>query len=84
MTKSDPDHNEYECPVDECGEWVSVALPVSKYVTCPSCHTKLEIHPDADWFDGMWHYRTTLSICDPEREHMERMVEHAKRMEEAS
>jgi hypothetical protein len=76
MTKSDPDHNEYECPVDDCGEWVSVALPVSKYVTCPSCNTKLEIHPDAEFFDEHWHDRTHLSVVDPEREHMKKMLNH--------
>ena len=76
MTVSDPWHNEYECPVDECGEWVKVPLPLSAYVTCPSCHTKLEIHPDYEFEDGMWHDRTTLSVVDPEREHMKKMLNH--------
>lgn len=66
----------YECP--NCSEDVAVALPPAKYVDCHSCHSKLEIHPDADFFDGMWHDRTTLSVVDPEREHMKRMFDFAK------
>jgi hypothetical protein len=80
MTKSDPYHNEYACP--NCEADVSVALPVAKYATCDECKTKLEIHPDADFEDGMWHDRTTLSIVDPEREHKERMVKYGKRYQE--
>ncbi len=69
-------YNEYPCP--NCEADVRVGLPVSKYAECPECKAKLEIHPDADWFDGFWHDRTTLSIVDPEREHMQRMVDFAK------
>lgn len=79
MTKSDPYHNFYSCP--NCEADVEVALPLAKYATCAECKTKLEIHPDAEFEDGMWHDRTVLSIVDPEREHMKRMVAHAKRME---
>lgn len=68
--------NEYECP--ECGEDVRVELPAGKYVKCPECMSNLEIHADADFKDGMWHDRTTLSVADPGREHMERMLEWAK------
>jgi len=80
MTRSDPYHNSYECP--ECSDDVEVPLPLAKYVTCPTCKSKLEIHPDADWFDGMWHDRTELSVVDPERDHMRRMLDHARRMQE--
>ncbi len=79
MTKSDPWHNEYECP--NCDEWIAVPIPLAAYVNCPECKAKLEIHPNADWFDGFWHDRTTLSIVDPEREHMKLMLEHAKKHE---
>jgi hypothetical protein len=72
--------NEYSCP--NCEEDVSVPLPASKYVNCGHCKTKLEVHPDAEFYDGLWHDLTTLSIVDEEREHMKRMVAHAKRMEE--
>jgi hypothetical protein len=78
MTRSDPYHNDYPCP--GCEEDVSVPLPPPKYVTCPECHAKLEINVDAEWFDGMWHDRTSLSLVDPEQEHIKRMVDHAKRM----
>jgi hypothetical protein len=73
-------YNLYTCP--NCEEDVPVALPAAKWATCPECCTKLEIHPDADWEDGMWHDRTTLSVVDPEREHMKAMVRHAERMEQ--
>ncbi len=72
-------YNEYPCP--NCEADVRVALPVSKYATCDECKAKLEIHPDAEWFDGFWHDRTTLSIVDPEREHMKVMLEHARKHE---
>jgi hypothetical protein len=36
----------------------------------------LEIHPDADFENGMWHDLTTLSVVDPEREHIKRMLKH--------
>ena len=68
------DYNEYQCP--ECDEDVRVPLPPSKYVDCPHCKSHLEIHPDAEFEDGMWHDHTTLSIVDPEREHMKRMLKH--------
>lgn len=69
-------YNEYPCP--ECDDDVRVALPLAKYVICHNCHTQLEIHPDAEFEDGLWHDRTTLSVVDldPEREHMERMLRH--------
>lgn len=57
-------YNEYPCP--NCEEDVRVGLPAAKYVDCPSCKAKLEIHPDAEFEDGMWHDRTTLSIVDYE------------------
>jgi DNA-directed RNA polymerase subunit RPC12/RpoP len=72
--------NYYSCP--ECEEDVPTRLPLAKYVTCPGCKSKLEIHPDADFENGMWHDLTTLSVVDPEREHIKRMLKHAKRMEE--
>jgi predicted RNA-binding Zn-ribbon protein involved in translation (DUF1610 family) len=52
--------NEYECP--NCGDTVQVPMPASKNVDCTSCGAKLEIHPDAEFFDGLWHDRTELSI----------------------
>ncbi len=73
------EYNEYPCP--NCEADVRVALPAAKYATCPECKAKLEIHPDADFEDGMWHDRTELSIVDPEREHMKTMLEHAKSKE---
>lgn len=76
MTKSDPYHNEYECPNDACGEWVSVPLPLAKYVMCPACKARLQINVDAEFYGGMWHDRTELSLCDPEREHKEAMLKH--------
>ncbi len=69
--------NTYSCP--NCEADVSVALPLAKYAECLECKTKLEIHPDADFEDGMWHDRTTLSIVDPQREHMKVMLEHARK-----
>lgn len=69
--------NEYECP--ECDAWVRVALPPSRYVKCPECMSNLEVHQDADFEDGMWHDRTTLSVVDPEREHMKRMLNHLQK-----
>jgi hypothetical protein len=77
---SDPYHNEYPCP--NCEADVSVALPAGDYATCDECKCKLEIHVDAEFEDGLWHDRTTLSVVDEEREHMRRMVAHAKRMED--
>jgi hypothetical protein len=74
MTTLSADYNFYPCP--NCEEDVAVALPPAKYATCHECNTKLEIHPDADFEDGMWHDRTTLSIVDEEREHMKRMLRH--------
>jgi DNA-directed RNA polymerase subunit RPC12/RpoP len=74
MTKSDPWHNTYSCP--SCEADVAVTLPVAKYVTCPECHSKLEIHPDAEFEDGLWHDRTELAVIDSEREHMKRMLKH--------
>jgi DNA-directed RNA polymerase subunit RPC12/RpoP len=68
------EYNEYPCPA--CEEDVRVPLPASAYVTCPSCQSKLEIHPDAEFFDEHWHDRTTLSIVDEEREHMKKMLNH--------
>ena len=76
------EYNEYECP--ECGEWVRVALPLSKYADCKNCQAKLEIHPDAEFEDGMWHDRTTLSVAVPGREHIQRMIDYAKRHEPAA
>jgi DNA-directed RNA polymerase subunit RPC12/RpoP len=72
MTKSDPWHNQYTCP--NCEADVSVALPVARYATCPECHFKLEIHPDAEFEDGHWRDRTELSVV--EREHMKKMLRH--------
>ncbi len=54
-------YNEYPCP--NCEADVRVGLPAGKYATCGDCKTRLEIHPEADWFDGFWHDRTTLSIA---------------------
>lgn len=67
--------NDYECP--ECGEWIWVP-PLSKYVKCPCCKAQVAIHPDADFHDGHWHDRTTLSVAVPGRAHIERMLEWAK------
>jgi len=53
-------YNEFECP--NCDEIVNVPVPYTKYVECPGCKAKLEIHPDAE-FDGLWHDRTTLSLA---------------------
>ncbi len=80
--KQCPSSNDFECP--NCEEWLSVPLPYAKYVDCPWCKKKLEIHPDADFDRGMWHDRTTLSVVDPEREHMKQMVDHAKSKEAES
>ncbi len=52
------EYNQYPCPV--CEADVRVSLPAAKYVTCPECNVKLEVRPDADWEDGMWHDRTEL------------------------
>jgi DNA-directed RNA polymerase subunit RPC12/RpoP len=76
MTKSDPYHNDHECP--QCGDTVLVPLPYPKYVDCQECKSKLEIHPDAEFEDGLWHDRTELSIVDPERDHMKTMLQFAK------
>ncbi len=69
--------NYYECP--ECDEWVSVPLGPPKYVTCSHCKSRLEIHPEADFSDNMWHDRTTLSVVDPELEHMKAMLNHLQK-----
>lgn len=74
MTKSDPYHNDYECP--ECSDDVEVPLPVAKYVTCPTCNSKLVIHVDAEFDRGMWHDRTTLSVLDEREQHIKRMLKH--------
>ena len=79
MTKSDPYHNEYECPV--CDEWVPVALPMAAYATCPGCKRKLKVMVDAEFDENGWHDRTELDVADdtnpdPEREHMKRMLKH--------
>jgi hypothetical protein len=66
--------NEYQCP--ECDEDVRVELPAPSYVECQHCKSTLELHPDFEFEDGFWHDRTTLSIVDPEREHMKRMLKH--------
>ena len=79
MTKSDPNHNEFECP--NCDEWIQVPLPSAKYVDCPWCKKTLEIMVDAEWFDGMWHDRTELSIVDDETAHKLRMLEHAMKFQ---
>jgi hypothetical protein len=50
--------NEFDCPV--CDEVVDVPIPYAKWITCPACRRRLEIHPDAD-FDGIWHDLTELS-----------------------
>jgi hypothetical protein len=76
------EYNEYPCP--NCEEDVRVPLPPSKYATCPGCKKTLEIHPDAEFEDGLWHDRTTLSIVDPEREHMKRMLRHLHDYESAA
>jgi len=74
VIKSNPNSNDFECP--NCDEWLSVPLPYAKYVNCPWCKSKLEIHPDAEFEDGLWHDRTELSIV--EEDHMKRMIEYAK------
>jgi DNA-directed RNA polymerase subunit RPC12/RpoP len=75
------EYNEYPCPA--CEEDVRVPLPASAYVTCPSCQSKLEIHPDAEFEDGLWHDKTHLSVVeqresvstdDMYREHIKRML----------
>jgi hypothetical protein len=83
MTPSDPYHNTYECP--ECSDDVSVPLPLPKFVMCPACKARLQINVDAEFYGGMWHDRTELDFADepdPERDHMQRMINHAKRMME--
>lgn len=85
MTKSDPWHNHYECPV--CDEWVPVALPMAAYATCPGCKRKLKVMVDAEFDENGWHDRTELDVADepdPEREHMKRMLKHLQRDEPAA
>jgi hypothetical protein len=77
MTKSDPWHNSYECPV--CDEWVPIALPMAAYATCPGCKRKLKVMVDAEFDENGWHDRTELDFADepdPDREHKERMLRH--------
>ena len=76
------DYNEYPCP--SCEEDVRVPIPPSKYVVCQSCKRQLEIHPDAEFYDGLWHDLTTLSIVDDQREHMKRMLRHLQDHESAA
>jgi hypothetical protein len=64
--------NEYPC--SNCEEAVRVPIPPSKYIICQHCKTQLEIHPDAEFYDGLWHDLTTLSVVDPEREHMRKVI----------
>lgn len=56
------EYNTYSCP--ECEDDVQVPLPAAKHVTCEGCGATLEIHPDADFEDGMWHDRTHLSVVE--------------------
>jgi hypothetical protein len=80
---SDPYHNEYECPADDCGEWVPVPLPMAAYVTCPGCKRKLKVMVDAEFDENGWHDRTELDVADepdPERDHMKRMVAYMERL----
>jgi hypothetical protein len=74
--------NQYPCP--GCEEDVDVPVPASKYVSCQHCKVKLEVHPDAEFYDGLWHDLTTLSIVDEEREHMKRMLKHLRQNESAA
>lgn len=43
---------EYECP--HCGEWFEID-PEEELYTCKVCNSKLMIHRDADFVDGIWH-----------------------------
>lgn len=56
-------YNEYPCP--ECEEEVRVELPAGTHVTCTGCGTLLSIDADADFDEGGWHDRTTLSVARP-------------------
>lgn len=76
------DYNEYPCP--SCEEDVRVPIPPSAYVVCQHCKTQLEIHPDAEFYDGLWHDLTTLSIVDDQHEHMKRMLKHLQDHESAA
>lgn len=70
--------NDFECP--NCFEWLKVPIPYARYVDCPSCRAKLEIHPDAEFDEGVWHDLTELSIV--EEEHMKRMLNFALEKEQ--
>jgi DNA-directed RNA polymerase subunit RPC12/RpoP len=67
-------YNDYPCP--NCEADVRVSLPAAKYAECEECGAKLEIHPDAEFYDGMWHDLTELSVVDPGEEHRRAMLEH--------
>lgn len=70
--------NEFDCP--NCGDVVEVELPYAATVTCPN-GCKLNICPDADFANGMWHDRTTLSLVEeptPRNEREEQAYEREK------
>ena len=70
-------HLDYPCPV--CQEWIEILPTTPEALNCPWCKEPLKLSVDVDNY-GMSNQRDLTRLIS-NRQHIERMIEHAKRVE---